>query len=186
MFVTQVQPISSFPGLRSDYDRLSFGLALTELASGVLPHDHECEMEFSLMLEALKYVEVHPDPLNAFVWAETRLLQLSGFMPTLLECVVTGEVMQEPTPQLSPMAGGYVSSGAAGRFPDRYRSTFEAVVGLAKVADLPRPPMTMRDAARCALDLLPFWRAAIDRPLPANDVIAQTLRLANLSDKSGT
>jgi len=38
-FVTQVQPVSSFPGLRADYERLSFGQALAELAAAVMPHE---------------------------------------------------------------------------------------------------------------------------------------------------
>ncbi len=183
-FVTQVQPATSFPGLRADYDRLSLGLAIAELASGVLPHDKESEAEFQCVLESLRYLEVHTEPLVAYVWASLRLLRLSGFMPHWLTCVATGTTINEPQPLLSPMAGGYVCPSVASRYHDTFRSTFEAVVGLSKPSELERPPVQLKHVADCARALHQFWRAVIDRPLPANEAVLQALT-ANGTGKQG-
>lgn len=181
-FVTQVQPATSFPGLRADYDRLSLGLALAELASGVLPHDKESEAEFQSVLESLRYLEVHPNPLVAFVWSSLKLLDISGFMPHWLTCAASGAAMDEPQPMLSPMAGGYVSPGVSHGYQDRFRSSFEAVVGLAKTAELERPPMHLKQAADCLRTLHQFWREVIDRPLPANEAVLQALAANGTGD----
>lgn len=170
-FITQVQPVSSFPGLRADYDRLSYGLALAELAATVLPHEQPAPEAFSLLVSSLKYLESHPKPLVALVWAELQLLQLSGFMPELSQCVITGEKVQEADPWLSPHAGGYVVAGNVGRYTDRFQTRAEVLYGLCAAAALDAPPANMRFAEECLAALYPFWKAIADKPLPANEAV---------------
>lgn len=168
-FVTQAQPISSFPGLRADYDRLSFGLALTELAAGVLPHDHPAEEEFRFLVRVLHDLEIHERPLVALIWAQVRLMELAGFWPSFDACVVTGSRVREARPFVSPHAGGYVVADSAYEFTDAFQVRAEVLYGLSALADLDEPPSQLKFAPETLRALLPFWRAIVDRPLPANE-----------------
>lgn len=176
-FVTQVQPVSTFPGLRADYERLSFALALTELAGTVLPHEQPAPDAFTLIVTSLKYLEAHPKPLVALVWAEVRLLELSGFMPDLSQCVVTGAPIQEDRPFLSPHAGGYMVASEAMRFTDRFQTWAEVLYGLSAIAELDEPPANLKFAPECLAALHPFWKAIADKPLPAHEAVVQELVL---------
>lgn len=178
-YVTQAQPISSFPGLRADYDRLTYGLALTELAAAILPHDSPAEDEFGFMIRALHDLEIHPKPLVALVWAQLRLMELSGFLPSFNECSVTGERIGEANPFVSPHAGGYVSLGAAGAFSDRAQTRAEVLYGLAACSELDEPPPALKYAEGCLQVLLLFWREIAGKPLPANESLVMQL-IANV------
>ncbi len=168
-FVTQAQPISSFPGLRADYERLCFGLALTELAAGVLPHDHPAEEEFRFLVRALHDLEIHERPLVALAWAEVRLMELAGFWPSFDACVVTGVNVKEALPFVSPHAGGYVVAAHAYDFTDAFQVRAEVLYGLNALSELDEPPPQLKLAPETLRTLLPFWRAIVDRALPANE-----------------
>lgn len=175
LYITQAQPISSFPGLRADYERLTFALAMTELAAAVLPHEHPAEEEFAFMVHALHDLEIHPKPLVALVWMELRLMELSGFMPSFNVCVTTGERVAEALPFVSPHAGGYISLTAAGRYSDRFQVRAEVLYGLAACSELDRPPPGLKFADECLRCLLPFWREVAGRALPASDALIAQL-----------
>ncbi len=170
-FVTQAQPISSFPGLRSDYDRLSYALALAELASGVIPHDHPAEEEFNFLVRALHDLEIHAKPLVAFIWAQVRLMELAGFLPSFDRCALTDIAVKEALPYLSPHAGGYVVADRAFAFNDSFQSKAEILYNLSALVECEEPPRNLREAEATLITLVPFWRAIIDRPLPAVDAV---------------
>jgi DNA repair protein RecO (recombination protein O) len=170
-FVTQVQPVSSFPGLRADYERLSFALALAELAAAVLPHEQPAPEAFTLIVSGLKYLETHPRPLVALVWAELRLLELSGFMPQFETCVLTGTPMQEAQPWISPHAGGFVNAERVSTYTDRIQTRAEVLYGLTATVALEEPPQNLKFAQESLAVLFPFWKAVADRPLPANQAL---------------
>lgn len=174
-YITQAQPISSFPGLRADYERLTFALALTELAAAVLPHDHPAEDEFGFMIRALHDLEIHPKPLVALVWAELHLMEMAGFLPSFNVCVVSGERVQEADPFLSPHAGGYVRSMEAMRYSDRFQTRAEVLYGLAACSELDEPPQTLKFADSALRCLLPFWREVAGKSLPANEALHMQL-----------
>lgn len=174
-FVTQAQPISSFPGLRSDYDRLSLGLALSELAAGVLPHDHPADEEFRFMVRALHDLEVHERPLVAFAWAEVMLMEIAGFMPSFGACVVSGAAIQEARPYVSPHAGGYLVAERSFDYSDAFQTTAEVLYGILSLAELEEPPGNLKFALETVRTLAPFWRAIVDRALPANEAMLQML-----------
>jgi DNA repair protein RecO (recombination protein O) len=170
-FVTQVQPVTSFPGLRGDYERLSFALALTELAAAVLPHEQPAPDAFTIVVSSLRYLEAHPKPLVALVWAELQLMQLSGFFPDFSVCVLTGEPVKEAMPFVSPHAGGYVSLENSSRYTDRFQCRAEVLYGIVALAGRSEPPNNLRFAEESLRALLPFWKAIADRALPANEEI---------------
>jgi DNA repair protein RecO (recombination protein O) len=171
-FITQSQPISSFAALRHDYDRLTFALSLCELAAAVLPHGQTAEEEFDFMVRSLRYLEVHEKPLVVYVWAQLQLMSLTGFLPQLEECVISGQPISEARPYLSPHAGGYVSAEAAGRYTDRVQTRAEVIYGLRALAALDEPPPRLKFVEECARALLPFWRQIADRSLPATEACA--------------
>lgn len=168
-FVTQAQPISSFPGLRTDFERLSFGLALTELAAGVLPHDHPAEDEFRFLVRALHDLEIHEKPVIAFLWAQVRLMEMAGFWPSMETCAVTGAAVLEARPYVSPHAGGYVVAQRAFEFTDSFQTRAEILYGLTALVELDEPPQHFKGAAETLQTLFPFWRSIIDRSLPATE-----------------
>lgn len=175
-FITQAQPVTSFRGLRRDYERLTFGVALAELYAAVLPYEQPLAEEFDLLVASLTALEVHERPLVALVWAEARLLDIAGFMPQLERCVLTDRPVWEREPSLSPAAGGYVTFEEASRFTDRFTSRPEVLIGLARVSLLPTPPERLGYAAECLSALLPFWRHVAERKLPANEGIVREVR----------
>ena len=168
-YVTQSQPITSFPGLRSDYAKLSFGLALAELCDAVIPYEEPAAEPFQFLVEALHRLEAHEKPLVALVWAEIRLMDLTGFLPQFDVCAVTGEAVRGARCVLSPMAGGYVSPGEADRFVDAFQARVEVLYGLARITLEDVPPGNLRFAPECLTALMPFWRNIAECPLPANE-----------------
>lgn len=179
-FVTQVLPIGSFPGLRADFDRLTYGLALTELAAAVLPWEAPHPETFDLLIAGLHGIETHRHPLAALCWALVRLLDVSGFLPQFDACVETGQPIRESEGFLSPTAGGYVVEAQAMRFQDRYRVRAEVLVTLARLADLAEPPPQMKLAEASLFALYPLCRSLADAPLPALTAVRDALRVNEL------
>lgn len=177
-FVTQAQPMRSFPGLRTDYERLGFALALCELYAAVLPLEQPFPEAHELLFASLRHLETHPKPIVALVWAEVHLLAISGFMPQFERCVTTDQPIAEGDPFLSPRAGGYVCDQAASPHTDRFRSRAEVLYGLVKLPDLEAPPTNLKFADETLADLLPFWRAIAEAPLPANETAVREARHA--------
>ena len=76
-FVTQAQPLSSFRGLRSDFDRLGMALALVELYAAVLPVEEPAPQAFDLLVLSLTALEKAERPEASLAWAEVQLLSIS-------------------------------------------------------------------------------------------------------------
>ncbi len=168
-FVTQAQPLSSFRGLRTDFERLTFGLALMELYDALMPYEQPLEEAYELLLVSLATLETHEKPVVALVWSQLRLLEVSGFLPSFDVCVATGKAVAEANAFLSPDAGGYISDGEAISYTDRSRVRAEVLYGLARTAELDEAPPNLKLAEEALLALMPFWRHIASMPLPAND-----------------
>ena len=175
-FVTQAQPLSSFRGLRTDFERLSYGLALVELYAAVLPVDEPFPEAYELLVLSLRHLESHPKPIVALVWAEVQLLAISGFLPQFNSCVMTDKPIVEAEPFLSPRAGGYVCDAAAITFTDRFRTRAEVLYGLVRLPEFDAPPGNMKFADEALADLLPFWHNITEAPLPANEAAVKEFR----------
>ncbi|MCX7800489.1 MAG: DNA repair protein RecO [Fimbriimonadales bacterium] len=176
-YVTQSQPISAFPGLREDLDRLLPALSFAELLSAVVPYEQPVPEMFHLAVRALHELEGHPEPLAASVWSIARLLIEAGFAPELDACVDTGSPPVGSHWLLSPSAGGLVSATVAPGYADCFEAPREAVIGWRKTAELDAPPSHLRRAEECALAMMPFWREACGIALPATEAWMRELRL---------
>ena len=176
-YITQAQPMASFRGLRTDYERLSFALALCELYSAVVPWEEPVPEVYELLEASLNALEGHEKPVAALVWAELQLLSLTGFLPTFDRSAIDGQPVREAQPWASAHAGGYVSDSDAVRFTDRIRTRAEVLYGLARTAELETPPRNLKFAAECLVVLLSFWRNVADMPLPANESCVAEVKL---------
>ena len=165
-FITQSQPQTSYPGLRKDYERLTFAIALAELYEALLPYQEPFPEAYQLLLASLQALQSHEKPKVAFVWAQVALLGVTGFLPQFSECVQTGQPVQEALPFLSPTAGGYVVADRALYLHDRFQARAEVLYGLSRMAELGDAPPNLRHAEEALIALFPFWRQIADRPLP--------------------
>lgn len=176
-YVTQAQPLFSFPGLRSDFDRLQYGLSLAEFAAGILPWGAPFPHYFEVLASGLAAIEHHEEPLVGLIWSLLRILDAAGLLPQFDRCVETQERLQHTYGYLSPSAHGYVSESRAAPYGDRYRVRAEALIGLSKVAELERPPPRLKFAKECFFALYPLCLAAVDAPLPALTAVRDSLHL---------
>lgn len=177
-FVTQAQPIASFRGLRSDFDRLSFGLALCELYATILPWEEEAPEAFDLLEESLGYLDGFGNALGAFIWAELKLLTLAGYLPAFDRSAVDGAPIAEANPWFSAHAGGYVGPEVAARYTDRIQTRAEVLYGLAATSTLDAPPAKLKFAEESVALLLSYWRQIAEAPLPANEACVAEVRHA--------
>lgn len=177
LFVTQTQPRSSFPGLRANYDRLSYALALADLYEAIIPWHESNEEVYDLLFLSLQSLETHEKPEVAFVWSQLAFLKLSGFLPQFAHCVQTGVEVREAMPFLSPMAGGYIVAERADMLHDRFQTKAEVLYGLARTSELREPPPNLKFADDCIVALAPFWRQVADKPLPGLESCVKALRL---------
>jgi DNA repair protein RecO (recombination protein O) len=183
LYVTQAQPLSSFRALRSDFDRLSMGMALVELYAAVVPLEQPDPEAYELLKVSLEALEIHEKPIVALVWSEVKLLETAGFMPQFGECAVSGEAVGGGSCWVSPTAGGYVASGYAERFVDRFQVAPKVLAGLSRIGSLEQPPGNLKMALACLSALLPFWRHFAETALPANEALLGHLKTA--SEPSG-
>jgi DNA repair protein RecO len=172
LFVTQVQPESSFPGLRRDYGRLAAALALLELYAALLPAEEPFPEAFDLLRRSLEVLEVHEKPLVALIWSQLAWIDLAGFMPIWDQCATCGRPLAEAEAALSSESGGYLCAEHAGGAGDVRVARAEVLIGLARTAELDAPPPNLRYARECLQALLPFWRSVAETRLPANTGLA--------------
>lgn len=176
IFVTQTQPLASFRGLRSDFQRLSFGLALLELYAAVLPYEQPDPEAYEVLLVSLLALEKHEKPVVALVWAELQLMSAEGFLPQFDRSVLSDAPIKEAEAFASPTAGGYVTAAESLDFADRFKVRAEALLGLARTAELDSPPANLKLADECLIALFPFWRHIAETQLPANEAVVNELR----------
>lgn len=169
--VTQVQPLTSYPGLRSDYERLSFGMALLEWVDAVVQAGQTDPAVFECLDRGLRAVEGHAAPLVAYLWSMSRLMECEGVLPSWHRCVATGSPVTEDPAFVTLEGGGYVCLEASADFVDRTPVGAEILLGLAKTAELDSPPPRLRHDSACLRLLLRFARAAAHRDLPASDAL---------------
>lgn len=173
--MTQAQPITSFPGLRTDYARLSAAFSIAELHACVAQAGNVSPEAFQLLEATLRAIESHPEPPVAAVWGQACLLELEGILPACLRCAVTGEPLKDNPSWFSPQAGGLVASSVANDYNDRYLVRAEALIGIARIAELDVPPNRLKFAQECLRALGPYWKAVAHAPVPATDAYIESL-----------
>lgn len=174
-FIIQAQPKSAFRGLRTDYDRLSMGLAFAELLGAVLPYEQPLPELYELLIEVLVILETHPKPVAALVWAEIKLLELTGFLPSFGVSVISEVPVQESEPFVSPKAGGYVTYPESADFSDRFQTTALVLYGLNALSNLESPPKSLKFSTESLQVLFVFWQIYGESALPANDSLIKHL-----------
>lgn len=185
-FVTQAQLSLSYRRLRQDYDRLTQALALAELYAAVLPYDLPSPELFELLEISLTALEEHPKPIVALAWAQIRLMEGAGFMPSLAECSTSGEGIVVADPWVSPRAGGLLSEEHSLAYADRFRVRAEVLYGLNRLVELDAPPAHLKFAEETVLTLAPFWKHIAEMNLPSNEALNLELRdHLNLRVQSG-
>ena len=178
-FVTQAQPITSFPGYREDYDRLLCGLAFAEIVASVTPNERPDTDLFTFVLVALKQIELHPKPIVATAWVEVGLLQVIGSVPSFDRCVETGAKIQEAEPYFSPAAGGYVVHEHALPLADKIKTKAEVLVGLARLGEIAEPPPNLKLVEDTLQILHRIWLEIAGRALPAHAQLLEAFHPVN-------
>ncbi len=176
-FVTSGQPRSSFHGLRRDFDRLNLGLSWGELLGQILPYEEPFEEAFDLCFSALSELEKHPNPISVLAWAEVKLLEVSGFLPSFNRCVLSGSKVLESEAFFSPSSGGYVCAEQANQVSDRFYVRAEVLFGLAALTECAVPPSNLKFSFECLLALQPMWEHVCEKPLPARQHLLTSLRI---------
>lgn len=167
-FLTQAQAHSSFPGLRSDYVKLQLALGLVELYSHVSSAGSSGTDTFDLIVLSLAELAKSEEPVAASVWAQLKLLEHEGVAMSFSRCSETGKAVAENPAWFSPAQGGYVPDDLS-RPVDRYLVRAEALLGLAKTAELNSPPSKLKYSKECFEALRPVWRSLLHVALPANE-----------------
>ena len=111
--VTSVRLIETFYPLRSDYDRLTCGIWLLNLAEAVAEPEQEQQELFMLLLHTLSrltFSDQEWKPLLAGFLLHFSACQ--GFKPRLNHCVFCGEKLKEEDPVFFDAEEGGVCCGA--------------------------------------------------------------------------
>jgi DNA repair protein RecO (recombination protein O) len=182
-YLTQAEPQNAFRALRSDYDRLTQGLAIAELVAGLMPFEMPDEDVYDLTIRSLSELSEHPKPVAVTLWSQVQILSASGFEPQWLTCVATDEEVRGEA-WISPQAGGAVSAAFANRYTDRFVAPIEVLIALSRLRELESPPGNIRLARECYLALYPFLVSAVGLSLPANDAVRESLLVSEINISS--
>lgn len=104
--LSEAQVKDHHPAVLSDLSRVSFALYICELADSFAPEDMAGPRLFRLVESALDALGRAADPWLLARWFETRLLEVSGFMPRLDDCVECGDALRPRDHLLDLSAGG--------------------------------------------------------------------------------
>lgn len=173
-FLTQVQPETSWPKIRRDYDLITASLAAAELVAEAMPYASPDEDHFETFLLFMNAVGEADRWEPSLAWLGARLLAIEGRSPEWLVCMSTGEVVLEQPCWVSPRAGGCITSYEAGKYADAFCVPRETLIALQKLADRESPPTALKFAGECLKVLHRFWQAELDRPLPAWGAIVRS------------
>lgn len=174
-FVTQAQPLTSYPKLRSDYDLLTCGLAMAELAGAHVPYEAPVPEVFDALSKGLSALCDAHSPVIPLVWFSARLMATEGLMPDWTVCAVTGSPVLQTPVWVSPSAGGAVEEASADGLTDRMRVSAEALIGIDRTARLSEPPPKLKRSHECVSVLHRFWQGTLDALLPAGETVVRAL-----------
>ncbi len=169
-FVTQVEPITSFPRLRQDYNRLLSALAFAETVSVAVSYESvgpDSIDLYGLVIDCLQQIESFSNWKSAFVWAQAKLMEAEGLHPSWLVCSATSSPVQENPAFVSPSAGGYVSSEVRAQFNDVVIASVEALMAMDRIVELEKPPQNILEADECLKLLFVFWQHHLESKLPS-------------------
>lgn len=176
-FVTQAEPITSFPHLRRDYDRLALALGLAEFFAHTTVEGMPTPESFDTLHAGLAALETHENPIAAMVWALSQALELEGVWPDWIHCAHHGT---EPTVSpcfVAPSAGGFVCDQCPPRHSDGIWVRSEVLIGLARIAELNAPPTNFKFASEALYVTVIFAIHNAHAALPALQSALEALHI---------
>ncbi|MEW6143181.1 MAG: DNA repair protein RecO [Chloroflexota bacterium] len=111
--ITQAQTIDSFIELKSDLDRLSYGLYVAELVDCFTEERMESRAVFDLTLNTLLRLSEASSPDIALRYFELHLVDLLGYRPRLHNCASCNTLLQPVTNFFHPVSGGVLCPDCA-------------------------------------------------------------------------
>jgi DNA repair protein RecO len=171
-FLTQVEPVTSYPRIRESLDRIEAAAALLEIARESLPYESPAEEVFQALDAGLSVLSNAEDWRPALTWALLRLMDVEGQAASWSRDVETGLPAGSNPGWVSPSAGGLVVAQTG----DAYPVSVEALIGLDRTSELASPPAFLKRSAECLDALLRFWLCTLDARLPACEALARGLR----------
>ncbi len=109
--VTEAHTICAYVGVRADLGRLSRGVYVAELVDGFATEDNGSRSMYGLLLETLWWMERTANLDLLLRWFEMHLLDCSGYMPELMDCVGCRSRLEPDDHFFSCSAGGVLCPG---------------------------------------------------------------------------
>ena len=105
--VAGAEALSTFPGLRSELERLAQALALAEAVDALSPLDQPSRGIFTLLRETVERLATGEGD-KALLYGQANLLALAGFRPELYRCVECATPVLPDLHLFAPAIGGVV------------------------------------------------------------------------------
>jgi len=116
--VSEAATLDSFPSLKSDLRRMSFGLYLAELIDASTADGSPNQTLFNLLLTAVRRIDTGEYDERLLRVFELQMLDCLGFCPSLRRCVSCGRELRPVENGLSAALGGAVCPDCASSSPD--------------------------------------------------------------------
>jgi DNA repair protein RecO (recombination protein O) len=175
-FVTQAQPLTSYPRIRGDYERLMAAMAWFELLDLSLPYEGPEAAYWELAVKALRAWEDGEKWLPTLAWILSATLEAEGHHPSWLDCQDSGERPLEDVCWVSPHAGGRISAELRHLYGDSFPVSPHALIALSRLPLLEEPPAHLKNGEEVARVLLEMWQGVLDRPLKAGRSLMEALQ----------
>lgn len=175
-FVTQVQPLTSYPRIRGDYERLMAAMAWFELLDLSLPYEGPEASYWHLAVRALRSWEEGEKWLPTLAWILSATLEAEGHHPSWIDCQDKGEMPLEEVCWVSPHAGGRISGELRHLYGDAFSVTPHALVALSRLPLLEEPPPHLKNGEEVVRVLMEMWQSVLDRPLKAGRSLMEALQ----------
>lgn len=174
-FLQHVRPVTSFPGLRQDYDRMVAGVAWCDSIRNYLPYGAPATEAFTLTVTVLAALEQYPDQGPVLVWGFARLLLDDGIAPDWMTALDTGERVSVTPAVFDFLGGGPVEDANQARGQTQWVDV-QTLMGLERVGSLERPPQKMDRTLACLELLAAFLEFHTDRNFAALESLIKELR----------
>ena len=117
--VAEAEVINAFPDVKSDYASVARGLHVAELIDGFSASSAANPQVLDLALQTLEAIGKQSGSYNDLAldlhlrYFDLQLLQLSGFLPELYQCVECGDELEPERHRFAAGAGGAICSECA-------------------------------------------------------------------------
>jgi len=174
-FLKHCSPITSFPGLRTSYERMMAGVAWCDTVRSFVPFGAPAEHIFELSIAVMRGLETCEEVWPVLVWGLSGLLKEEGLAPEWLVCMTTGERLSKTPVPFDLAVGGPVDDadliGGQVIWVD-----IAVLQGLTKLSELEAPPMKFKRAVETTYLLKEIMEYHADRRMLALGRLIQEAR----------